>query len=159
MRIGSVRDVSFARKVQPMFGRFWRSNDGGAGSPEAGLAPSEPAIAADALDRLRELAGDDCGAFLIDLFEEFFTTSRDIIDEMAANTRDADLGQLRKSSHTLKGAALNLGANVLAGLCKEGEGAAREQRSPDAAWIPRIEAEFARARVEFETVIKPHLQA
>ena len=138
-----------------MHGRFWRSfeADGGGGGA------AEPAIAPDALERLRELAGDDCGEFLIDLFEEFFTTSREIVDEMAANQRDANFVELRKSTHTLKGAALNLGANVLAALCKEGEVAAKDGRDPGRAWVDQVEAEFARVRVAFESDVKVQLSA
>lgn len=135
-----------------MYGRFWRSNEASGGAPE-------PAIAADALDRLRELAGDDSGEFLVDLFEEFFTTSRDLVDEIAANQKSADFDGLRKSSHTLKGAALNLGANVLAAICKEGEVAAKEARDPGAAWLARIESEFARVRTEFDADVKGRLSA
>jgi HPt (histidine-containing phosphotransfer) domain-containing protein len=135
-----------------MHGRFWRSSEASGGAPE-------PAIAADALDRLRELAGDDSGAFLVDLFEEFFTTSRDLVDEIAANQKSADFDALRKSSHTLKGAALNLGANVLASICKEGEVAAKEARDPGAAWLARIESEFARVRTEFDADVKGRLGA
>ncbi len=135
-----------------MHGRIWRSSEESGGTPE-------PAIAADALDRLRELAGDDCSSFLVDLFEEFFTTSRDLVDEISANQRGADFDALRKSSHTLKGAALNLGANVLAAICKEGEVAAKESRDPGGAWIARIEDEFARVRREFDTDVKARLGA
>lgn len=136
-----------------MRGRFWRSSEaeGGGGG--------EPAIAADALGRLRELAGDDSGAFLIDLFEEFFTTSRELVDEIKANQRSADLDALKKSSHTLKGAALNLGANVLAAICKEGELAAKQSRDPGAAWVARIEGEFARVREAFESDVRARLSA
>ena len=136
-----------------MHGRFWRSSEA-----EGGGA-AEPAIAADALDRLRELAGDDSGEFLIDLFEEFFTTSRELVDEIAANQASADLDALRKSSHTLKGAALNLGANVLAAICKEGEIAAKEARDPGAPWVARIEVEFARVRQAFESDVRGRLSA
>lgn len=135
-----------------MQGRFWRSSEAGGGAPE-------PAIAPDALDRLRELAGDDSGEFLVDLFEEFFTTSRDLVDEITANQQGADFDALRKSSHTLKGAALNLGANVLAAICKEGEVAAKEARDPGGAWVARIESEFARVRREFDADVKARLGA
>jgi len=135
-----------------MQGRFWRNSDASGGAPE-------PAIAPDALDRLRELAGDDSGEFLVDLFEEFFTTSRDLVDEITANQKSADFDALRKSSHTLKGAALNLGANVLAGICKEGEVAAKEARDPGGAWVARIENEFARVRREFDSDVKARLGA
>ena len=136
-----------------MHGRIWRSSEADGGGAV------EPAIASDALERLRELAGDDSGEFLLDLFEEFFTTSRELVDEMAANQREADLGALKKSSHTLKGAALNLGANVLAAICKEGELAAKESRDPGAAWMARVEAEFARVRIEFDSDVKRQLGA
>jgi HPt (histidine-containing phosphotransfer) domain-containing protein len=135
-----------------MQARIWRSSEAGGGA-------EEPAIAADALERLRELAGDDSGEFLIDLFEEFFTTSRDLVDEITANQRGADLDALKKSSHTLKGAALNLGANVLAAICKEGEVAAKESRDPGAAWVSRIEVEFARVRDAFESDVRARLSA
>lgn len=135
-----------------MQARIWRSS-------EAGGVAAEPAIAPDALDRLRELAGDDSGEFLIDLFEEFFTTSRELVDEIAANQRSADFDALKKSSHTLKGAALNLGANVLAAICKEGEIAAKEARDPGAPWVSRIEGEFVRVREAFESDVRGRLSA
>ncbi len=131
---------------------LWRSSEAEGG----GLAP---AIAPDALDRLRELAGDDSGEFLVDLFEEFFTTSREILDEMRATQASQDFEGLKKSSHTLKGAALNLGANELAAICKLGEVAAKESRDPGAPWMDRVEAEFARVRDAFETDVRARLQA
>jgi HPt (histidine-containing phosphotransfer) domain-containing protein len=135
-----------------MHGRFWRSSEAAGGA-------SEPAIAADALDRLRELAGDDSGEFLVELFEEFFVTSRELVDEIGVNQRSGDFDALRKSSHTLKGAALNLGANVLAAICKEGEVAAKESRDPGTDWFGRVEGEFARVREEFESGVRARLGA
>ncbi len=134
-----------------MQARTWRSSEADGGADARAIAP-------DALERLRELAGDDSGDFLIDLFEEFFTTSRELVDEMTTHQASADLDALKKSSHALKGAALNLGANTLAAICKEGEQAARASKDPGATWIARLEAEFARVRVAFEADVRGRLE-
>lgn len=66
----------------------------------------------------------------------------------AAAEEPADLEQLEKSAHTLKGVALNLGLDRLGNACQELVTAAREKRTAE---IPEL---YSACRAEYETVME-----
>lgn len=60
----------------------------------------------------------------------------------------ADAQALRLAAHSFKGSCSNMGATLLAGLCKQLEEAARRELLDDApALIEQIEREFAIVRI------------
>jgi HPt (histidine-containing phosphotransfer) domain-containing protein len=55
------------------------------------------------------------------LFEEFFSSFAAGIEALQANCTNSDTEAWRKEAHALKGVALNLGAQNLGNLCKNGQ--------------------------------------
>ncbi|WP_172327722.1 Hpt domain-containing protein [Mangrovicoccus sp. HB161399] len=90
------------------------------------------------IEELRDEVGADAFAEVVELFLEEVGGVLDRLDPGSA-TLEEDL-------HFLKGAALNLGFAKLAGLCREGELAARAKAPPD-LWALR--ACYAQSHADF----------
>lgn len=56
-----------------------------------------------------------------ELFDEFITSSENIIKELKQLVNDADNEAWRKAAHSMKGTALILGADNLGKLCKDAQ--------------------------------------
>lgn len=96
------------------------------------------------LSRIAEIAGDDT-EFMREVFAEFVkeVAMRVARCQEALDGADAPLG--RQHSHSIKGAALNAGANDLARAASEIERACRDEDLALArVGMPRLRTEFAR---------------
>ncbi|MBI5302564.1 MAG: PAS domain S-box protein [Chloroflexi bacterium] len=121
-------------------------------TPLVEIANPEPATAqptADVLDAhlltdLREVTDGDMEP-LIELVNLFQVNAPSLIEAIrqAASNHDADA--MRRAAHTLKSASANLGAHVLADVCKEIEEAVRSGKQNGADPTARVEREYARA--------------
>jgi HPt (histidine-containing phosphotransfer) domain-containing protein len=97
---------------------------------------------------------DGAGDALAEIVQEFRTMSWQGRDELRRELRDGDHTALAGTSHSLKGASANVGAQDLAQVCAELEMHARqvelvgadEFADPDAL-MERFEAEFTRVQV------------
>ncbi len=116
-----------------------RDGVGGNGEPPA-AAPLDPAAVA----ALQEALGDAAQA-VFDAFAEDAPRRWEAIAE-AAGRGDAE--GLRRAAHALKGAAGNVGALVLAGICRELEGRGRE------GWLEGLDALLARGEAELQQVLE-----
>ncbi|WP_439859051.1 Hpt domain-containing protein [Pseudomonas sp. MBLB4136] len=84
------------------------------------------------------------------LLDTFLTDSEERLRLLHKAERAADAQALRQAAHSFKGSCSNMGAPLLAGLCRQLEEAARrEQLSQTAELIEQIEREFAIVRILF----------
>jgi histidine phosphotransfer protein HptB len=84
------------------------------------------------------------------LLDTFLTDSEERLRLLHEAERAADAQALRLAAHSFKGSCSNMGAPLLAGLCRQLEEAGRrEQLSQAADLIEQIEREFAIVRILF----------
>jgi PAS domain S-box-containing protein len=117
----------------------------------ARLASNESAIDPLIFAGLRELAGEEAPDFLPSLIAHFLSDVPDSVNKMRDAFATADMDELARLAHRLKGGASNVGALGLAELCD------RAQRHADSAdpawwgqWLAEIDQEFARVRAALE---------
>lgn len=103
----------------------------------------DPAIDPRVIGELRALGSRD---FLVDLIDTFLEeTARRLADlRTGLSAPGGDL--VRKSAHTLKGSAGNMGAMTLSGLCRKLEETDRAGAGKLEPVVREIEAEFIRVR-------------
>ena len=86
------------------------------------------------------------------LFEEFFSTFESGISVLKETTQEAAADDWRKQAHALKGVAMNLGAEVLGELCKQGQEECNAGAEVKAELLKKIQTEYERAKAFLETV-------
>jgi HPt (histidine-containing phosphotransfer) domain-containing protein len=103
---------------------------------------------------------DGAGEALAEIVEEYRTMSWEGRDDLRREMRDGDHTALARTSHALKGASANVGANDLAQVCAELEMHARQvelvgsDEFADAnALLERFEAEFTRVQVALMLIV------
>lgn len=85
------------------------------------------------------------------LLDTFLADSEERLRLLARGQRDADAQALRLAAHSFKGSCSNMGAPLLAELCRQLEELGRQQRLDDVAGLmERIEREFAIVRILFK---------
>lgn len=86
------------------------------------------------------------------LLDTFLTDSDERLRSLHAALQQADAQGLRLAAHSFKGSCSNMGAPLLAGLCRQLEEQARHERlEPAPELLARIEAELAIVRILFKS--------
>jgi two-component system sensor histidine kinase BarA len=99
-----------------------------------------------ALENLLEITGGDRG-FVDELVDTYLTDGDEQLAAMRQALADGDEPALMRPSHSLKSNSANVGATVLADLCRAIEADARSGAVPDAALrVAAAETEFAAVR-------------
>jgi signal transduction histidine kinase/CheY-like chemotaxis protein/HPt (histidine-containing phosphotransfer) domain-containing protein len=111
--------------------------DYGTGDP-----PLDPSV----LEGIRAMDTDGSGGFLRQLTDKYLANSSADLDRLASGVRSGDAEDLRKTAHRLKSASANLGAMILASICKELETAGRSGH------LDGAERLLAAIRSEYERV-------
>jgi HPt (histidine-containing phosphotransfer) domain-containing protein len=108
--------------------------------------PEQEAINRAALDDLVATTGGD-RAFLAELIDAYFEDSASLLPAMRQALTAGSAEQLRLAAHSLKSSSASLGADDLAGLCRELEEQGRAGALGDAAArVAQVEAEYERVR-------------
>jgi HPt (histidine-containing phosphotransfer) domain-containing protein len=95
-----------------------------------------------ALDKLRELGGDD---FLAELIDAFLADAPGLLEALRSGLEQGDADEVRRAAHTLKSNGATFGAEDFAELCRELEVLARDGRLAGAGELAdRIERRYAR---------------
>ena len=118
-------------------------------APPEALAPAlDPAVTA----RLRGLAAASEPSVLQEIYEAFLSSAVDYLAAIRAGAGTNDAEGLRKAAHGFKGASANIGAQHLAGLCRQLEALGETGRVAGASpCLESLEQEFARVKNEVET--------
>lgn len=103
------------------------------------------------LETLRDVMEDEYSLLL----ETFLADSEERLRLLIENTLDADAQAMRLAAHSFKGSCSNMGAVLLASLCKELEELARRERLDDVApLLEQIQREFAIVRILFKAELQ-----
>lgn len=98
------------------------------------------------LETLREVMEEEFAVLL----ETFLSDSDERLRMLRQAQASADATAMRMAAHSFKGSCSNMGAQLLAGLCKQLEELARrEQLGAVAPLLEHIEREFAIVRIMF----------
>jgi len=82
------------------------------------------------------------------LLDTFLVDSEERLRLLQAACQGGEAESLRQAAHSFKGSCSNMGASLLAELCREMEETARREQLDEApALIERIEREFAIVRI------------
>lgn len=97
-----------------------------------------------ALSALRDVMAEEYPLLL----ETFISDSEERLRSLREALANADSQALRHAAHSFKGSCGNMGAQILAGLCKQLEESARQTDLPHAeALVEQVEREFAIVRI------------
>ncbi len=118
--------------IQPSQERDARTAQG-----EAGL------IDKNVLEGIRALQQPGAPDVVAKIVGTFLSSSGDLVGELEAAVKSGDTEVIQRSAHTLKSSSANIGAIILAELCKELESIGREQRLDDApSVLAKVLAEY-----------------
>jgi len=105
-----------------------------------------------ALERLKEWGGDKLAAQMVRLF---LKNSGTRMDQIRTGVQNDDPDEAERGAHSLKSSAANIGAEQLRTLATNVESAALDQQHDRLReLLPRIEAAYAAAMGELETIEK-----
>jgi CheY-like chemotaxis protein len=109
----------------------------------------DPALDAEALERLRDLAAATDASLLGQIFEAFLTDGEARLIALQHALQESDAADLRKAAHALKGASANIGARRMAEIAEQlqalGEAGSVAGAAP---LIEALQVEFAGVRTE-----------
>ncbi len=103
------------------------------------------------LTNLHEMTGNDA-ALEKELFDIFLSSGAESIAAMRSSYQPEAAEQWRKAAHALKGTSLNLGAERLGKLCKEGQDNADASPEQKQQMLAAIEAEYARVEAFLQNI-------
>jgi HPt (histidine-containing phosphotransfer) domain-containing protein len=105
------------------------------------------------LETLRDVMEDEYSLLL----ETFLLDSEERLRLLLATSLSGDAQAMRLAAHSFKGSCSNMGALLLASLCKELEELARRERlDATAEVLERVQREFAIVRILFKAELQRH---
>lgn len=114
---------------------------------------SEVHVDGQVLATLREVMEDEFALLL----DTFLTDSDERLRLLRQAEVEGDAVAMRMAAHSFKGSCSNMGAALLASLCKELEDLARREQLDDVApLLGHIEREFAIVRILFKSERQRH---
>jgi PAS domain S-box-containing protein len=144
--------VSALTRSQPL---AWRAAEEAAPAPREDApqaAESSAVLDPSALERLREMAGEDA-EFLREMFQTYLAEAPGMLAEMRQALKTGDTTTLRRAAHSLKSNSADFGARALSDLCRELEVMGKAGTLDGAALkLAAAEDEWPRVRAALETV-------
>ncbi len=105
------------------------------------------------LATLRDVMGDEYSSLL----ETFLLDSEERLRLLLETSLSGDSQAMRLAAHSFKGSCSNMGALLLANLCKELEELARRERlEVSAEVLEQVQREFAIVRILFKAELQRH---
>jgi PAS domain S-box-containing protein len=118
-------------------------------------SPTENALDAEVIARLRTLAKATDASLLNQIFDSFLSDGEARLVALKIALANGDAESLRKVAHTLKGASSNIGAHHMADIAQELQALGETgEVEGTAAWVEKLEAEFGRVRSAIVAEIK-----
>lgn len=109
---------------------------------------SDPHLDSDVLAALQDVMEDEYPVLL----DTFLADSEERLRVLREAQQAGDAQAIRLAAHSFKGSCSNMGANLLAGLCRQLEEAGRcEELSVAPALLEQVEREFAIVRILFKS--------
>ena len=117
-------------------------------------ASSEPAIDAEKLSELRQLAGDGGEEFLGELFDHFLADTKASLSKLDRALEDLSQESVRRLAHALKGSSANLGMNAFSAFCKNLEKLDVAVEINEARRVyGQLLGEFQRIKIEVQAIV------
>jgi len=114
------------------------------------MSQAPKAIDPQALDRLREWGGD---RLVVQMIRLFITNAATRVEQIRNGVRDGVVREAEMGAHSLKSSAANLGAERVRNLAASIElAAAAGDMEPVAQALPELEAAFAAAVIQLESI-------
>lgn len=111
-------------------------------------------------EELVELGRETGMGMLTELLTIFEEDTAERLKALRAAIQKDDHAEIRRQAHSLKGGALQIGANRFAGYCREMEGMAQQAGKPEhLALLVRIEDEFIRVKEKLSASVLEMTQA
>lgn len=111
------------------------------------------------LDYLREFADEGDDSFILTLFETYFKSASERIQNIAASVEESDAYRLGREAHGLKGSSGNVGAEKMMTISKKLEEIGKEGSLNGAdALLEAMKSEFERVKQEFNENIREKLK-
>jgi HPt (histidine-containing phosphotransfer) domain-containing protein len=105
------------------------------------------------LETLRDVMEDEYSLLL----ETFLLDSEERLRLLLETSASGDAQAMRLAAHSFKGSCSNMGAVLLASLCKELEELARRERlDVSAEVLEQVQREFAIVRILFKAELQRH---
>ena len=105
--------------------------------------PLDPA----ALEKIRALQRDGAPDLVNMVVEQYLTDSSSLVETLREAVQSGNADELRNAAHSLKSSSANVGAMILAELCKMIEVKARENDLKEVATeVDKVLEEYERAR-------------
>jgi PAS domain S-box-containing protein len=110
-----------------------------------------PVLDPKALQELRDMAGDDASAFVLEMINCYCDHTSQVLQTMRIALEQGDVSSLQRAAHSLRASSASIGATWLAQLFRELEHLALAQISAEADdYISKIEVEFNRVQTALE---------
>lgn len=120
-------------------------------NPCAPIDPPPPILDSKALDKLKDIAGDE--SFFKELIASFLSTSPQLIADMHHALEQGDAAKVKRAAHTLKSGSADFGAMKLSEFCKELEMLGKSGEIEGASQlIKQIETEYNRVKSALEAL-------
>lgn len=116
----------------------------------ASHAPSE-LIDLNAIKRIKDLDNKNDNTFLSQVIAMFLKQAPIVIEEILVNERSGDIEKMWQAAHKLKGSSLNIGAKLLASVCKQIEIKGKESELKD---IGKLTSQLKNIYSETEAELK-----
>ncbi|NEP84420.1 MAG: response regulator, partial [Okeania sp. SIO3B3] len=119
---------------------------------------AKPAIDQDALDRLRELFGENADAFLENMGNIFLEESSKQLENIATAIQEKDVVNMTLQAHTLNGSCGSIGAYNLAEICREMEILGRAKMTEGALQLlDKMYVEYEQVQLELKQIMQNSL--
>ncbi len=137
--------------------RFYTQQTSPAPTAQSASPTSDGSIQWDTLEQLQRDLGEEGGAFLNELVEQFLKDTSAHLQNLEQAQRAADLALLHRTAHSVKSIAKVMGADLLSGMCAELEKTTAHPYEPASVTVDQVQAESTDRQVqkiiaEFERV-------
>ncbi|NEQ36112.1 MAG: GAF domain-containing protein [Okeania sp. SIO3I5] len=124
-------------------------------SSKTNLQSAKPAIDQDAVNRLRELFGENADAFFENIAHIFLEESSKQLATIATAIEQKDVVKMTLQAHTLNGSAGTIGAYNLAEICRELETLGRAKMTEGALQLlDKMYVEYEQVKLELKQIME-----
>ncbi|MEB3343155.1 GAF domain-containing protein [Okeania sp.] len=123
-------------------------------SSQTNFKPTKPAIDPDALDKFRDMFGEDADSFIENMGEIFLEESSKQLDKIAIAIQEKDVVAMTLQAHTLNGSCGSIGAYNLSEICREMEILGRAKMTEGALeLLDKIYVEYEQVKLELKEIM------
>lgn len=142
-------------EVEQMIIKWFKFFDDGKSLKQAEDLLSNDLIDQNAIQRIKNLGGEGDTLFLSQVIGMFLKQAPIVINEILENEKNGDIERMWQAAHKLKGSALNIGAKLLAEICRQIEEKGKKSELKDIVkWTSQLKTAGLKTEVELIKFIK-----